>query len=251
MPSIETNRWRGIGVRLLDLLYPPRCGLCEVGLSGGRSLCGECAEALPRLSEPFCESCGEVFPGQIERSFSCPNCSDLEFAFEFARPAMMRDEQTLGLIHRLKYRKEIHLAAELGRLAADAFQDPRLAPAIDGSWPLVPVPLHRSRLRQRHFNQVAEISRALACETGLPLVHALRRTRNTATQTLLSRKQRMDNLRGAFEITRAGRRSLARCAAGAVVVDDVLTTGSTVHECARVLRRQGFRRVFVITVMRG
>jgi competence protein ComFC len=251
-PESEINGWRGIGARLLDLLYPPRCGLCETVLSGGRSLCSACANDLPRLREPFCESCGEVFPGRIDRSFSCPNCSDLQFAFDFARPAMMRDERALALIHRLKYRKEIHLAADLGRLAADAFtEDARLAPAIAGSWSLVPVPLHRSRLRKRHFNQAEEISRGLARAVGLPVVHALRRTRNTATQTLLSRKQRMDNLRGAFQITRAGKRLQSRCPAGVVLVDDVLTTGSTVHECARVLRQNGFQSVFVVTVMRG
>ncbi|HSP41566.1 MAG TPA: ComF family protein [Luteolibacter sp.] len=249
--SLETGGWRGLGARFLDLLYPPRCGICAEPLSGGRALCGGCAEDLPRLREPFCESCGEVFPGRIDRAFSCPNCSDLKFAFEFARPALMREDRTLDLIHRLKYGREIHLAGELGQLAAESFADPRLAPAIEEAWPLVPVPLHRSRLRHRHFNQAAEISRALSLVTGLPVLRALKRIRKTETQTLLSRKQRMENLRGAFEITRAGSKWLAGEAGGAVLVDDVLTTGSTVHECARTLRRAGFRRVCVVTVMRG
>ncbi len=249
--SLETGHWRGLGGRFLDLLYPPRCGICAEPLSGGRALCGVCAADLPRLREPFCESCGEVFPGRIDRAFSCPNCSDLKFAFEFARPALMRDDRTLELVHRLKYGREIHLAGELGRLAAESFADPRLAPAMEGRWPLVPVPLHRSRLRHRHFNQAAEISRALTLETGLPVLRALKRIRKTETQTLLSRKQRMENLRGAFEITRTGRKWLAAESGGAVLVDDVLTTGSTVHECARTLHRAGFRRVFVVTVMRG
>ena len=247
----ETRGWRGLGARFLDLLYPPRCGICEVPLAGGRSLCGGCAEDLPRVREPFCESCGEVFPGKIDRAFECPNCGNLKFAFEFARPAMMREDRTLELVHRLKYGRQIHLAHELGRLAAESFSDPRLAPAMDESWPLVPVPLHRSRLRHRHFNQAAEISLALSRMIGLPLLHALKRVRKTETQTLLSRKQRMENLRGAFEITRAGKKWLANETPGAVLVDDVLTTGSTVHECARTLRKSGFKRVFVVTVMRG
>jgi ComF family protein len=251
MQRSETNLWPRLAVRLLDLLYPPRCGLCSLPLSHGSSLCGSCSNDLPRLREPFCESCGEVFPGRIDQQFTCPNCSDLKFAFDFARPAMMRDERTLGLIHRLKYLREIHLAAALGGLAAEAFCDPRLVPALAQSWPLVPVPLHRGRLRKRHFNQAAEIGRGLAAETGLPIVHALKRTRDTTTQTMLSRRQRMDNLRGAFEITRAGRRLLENRPAGVVLVDDVLTTGSTVHECARVLRRHGFQCVCVVTVMRG
>lgn len=214
-------------------------------------MCGGCGGDLPRLTEPFCESCGEKFEGRIDVAFSCPNCSNLRFSFEFARSALVRDERTLDLIHRLKYGREIHLARELGRLAGVAFEDPRLAPAVAGAWPLVPVPLHRKRLRHRHFNQAAEIARSLSAAVGLPVLKGLDRTRETETQTLLSRKQRMANLRGAFSVNDRGRRWIDATPDGAVLVDDVLTTGSTVHECARVLRSAGFRKIFVVTVMRG
>ncbi len=237
--------------RVLDLLYPTSCAVCHLSLKDGRALCEDCNADLPRLLEPFCKSCGEMFEGRIDGVFACPNCSHLKFAFEFARPAMVRDERTLDLIHRLKYGREIHLAGELGRLAGEAFEDPRLAPALAGGWPLVPVPLHRKRLRTRHFNQAAEISRSLAAHTGLPVLNALRRIRETETQTHLNRKQRMENLRGAFSITRHGERWLESPAAGVVLVDDVLTTGSTVNECARTLRRAGVRKIVVVTVMRG
>lgn len=247
----EIPGWRRVAARLLDLLYPPSCAICTVGLTHGRSLCDACGGDLPRLAAPFCQSCGEMFEGKIDGPFSCPNCSDQAFAFEFARPAMRRDERTLDLIHRLKYGREIHLAAELGRLACESFADPRFAPALDGAWPLVPVPLHHKRLQHRHFNQAEEIALALARHTGLPVLKALRRSRQTETQTRLSRKQRMENLRGAFEITRHGRRWIETSPAGAVLLDDVLTTGSTVNECAKTLCRAGFRKVFVVTVMRG
>ena len=92
-----------------------------------------CDGGLPRLVEPFCESCGEAFPGVIDRPFACPNCHDLRFAFDFARPATIRDERTLELVHRLKYNREIHLAEELGRLAAGSFADPRLRPGARGN----------------------------------------------------------------------------------------------------------------------
>jgi competence protein ComFC len=247
----ERRGWPGIAARVLDLLYPPACGVCGAGLTHGDALCAGCDADLPRLAEPFCQSCGEMFQGLIDGPFSCPNCSDLSFAFEFARPAMLRDDRTLDLIHRLKYGREIHLAAELGRLGCESFEDPRLAPALDGSWPLIPVPLHRKRLRHRHFNQAEEISRALSKHSGLPVVKGLSRIRETATQTQLSRKQRMENLRGAFEVTRLGHIWIGRQPQGAVIVDDVLTTGSTVNECAKTLRRAGFQQVFVVTVMRG
>ncbi len=236
---------------MLDLLYPPECAVCGLALRHGRSLCDGCHADLPRLAEPFCMSCGEMFQGRIDGPFECPNCKHLTFSFDFARPALLRDDRTLDLIHRLKYSREIHLARELGGLAREAFSDPRLAPALEEQWPLIPVPLHRKRLRSRHFNQAEEIALALARHTGAPVLHALKRSRTTETQTRLSRKQRMENLRGAFEVTRRGCRWLASGQNTAVLVDDVLTTGSTVNECAKTLRKAGFRKIAVVTVMRG
>jgi ComF family protein len=245
------KRLGSVAEGVLDLLYPPACALCAEPLKRGASLCGGCAAGLPRLAEPFCRKCGEAFPGKIDGPFDCPNCHTLSFAFQFARPALIRDDATLDLIHRLKYGRQIHLAGALGWLASEAFQDPRLATALRGGWPLIPVPLHGKRLRHRHFNQAAEIARVIGRHTGLPLIEALKRIRPTDTQTQLSRKQRMANLRGAFELSRSGRRWLDGRPKGAVLVDDVLTTGSTVNECARVLKRAGLRRVLVVTVMRG
>jgi ComF family protein len=248
---LDARGWRKWLSRSLDLLYPPLCVVCGAGLADGRALCDGCDADLPRLAEPFCERCGEPFQGQIDGPFDCPNCSKLIFSFEFARPAMVRDERTLDMIHRLKYGRELHLAKELGRLAAESFADPRLDEAILGKWPLVPVPLHRQRLQHRHFNQAQEISRELASHTGLPVVHALKRTRATEHQTALTRAQRLENLRGAFQLSRSGQRQIGQSPAGAILVDDVLTTGSTVDECARTLRRAGFQKVLVVTVMRG
>jgi ComF family protein len=245
----ERLRWPRIGVRLLDLLYPPVCSICEEVLSDGRSLCADCDRELPRLVEPFCAHCGEHFEGAIEGAFVCPNCSGLRFSFEFARPAMLLDERTRGLVHRLKYGREIHLAKELGRLAAGAFADERFKVALEGRWPLVPVPLHRSRLESRHFNQALEIATPLSKTLGLPVVEALKRIRKTETQTRLSRSQRLENLRGAFKISRRGAKWREK--AGAILVDDVLTTGSTVDACAKALLKAGFKRVFVVAVMRG
>lgn len=242
---------RKLAARLLDLVYPPRCGVCGERTTHGDTLCAGCAADLPRLRPPFCGSCGEAFEGRIEGHFTCPNCSGVRFSFEFARPALVRDDRTLDLIHRLKYGREIHLARGLGRVAREAFDDSRFGPALAEGWPLVPVPLHRSRLRERQFNQAEEIARILAPLVGLPLALLLRRTRRTDTQTALGRRQRMENLKGAFAPVRGGMRGTGEKKPGAVLVDDVLTTGSTVHECAKTLRRAGFRRVFVITVMRG
>lgn len=167
---------------------------------------------------------------------------------------MDRSDDTLELVHRLKYGKEIHLAAELGRLASEKFSDRRLALGREEKWPLVPVPLHRSRQRERQFNQAEEISRAIAEWTGLPVIRLLKRVRRTVTQTRLSRNQRMENLKGAFAIrTRWNMENPVASleAPGVILVDDVFTTGSTVDACAKVLRKAGVERVAVLTVLRG
>ncbi len=239
-------RWFG---QVLDWLYPSVCAVCDEVQSGGRTLCAACDGDLPRLVPPFCSRCGEHFEGRIDDEFTCPNCSTLKFAFEFARPAMMLDGRTRGMIHRLKYGKGIHLAAELGRLAAEGLEDPRFRTALAEKWPLVPVPLHPRRQAWRYFNQAEEIARAVGKTAGLPVVRALKRVRRTEAQTHLTRAQRLVNLRGAFQSSGAGRRWPRK--EGAILVDDVFTTGSTVDACAKELRKAGFRKVFVLTVMRG
>ena len=251
IPRTDPRGWRRWVSRSLDLLYPPSCAVCEMVLSDGRALCDGCHDALPRLAEPFCEHCGEMFQGRIDGPFTCPNCGRLKFSFEFARPALVRDDRTLEMIHRLKYAREIHLAKDLGRLAVEAFRDLRLAPALAEKWPLVPVPLHRKRFQDRGFNQAAEITREISRQTGLRVVGALDRVRATGHQTALTRAQRLENLRNAFAVNRVGKREIEAGVPGMILVDDVLTTGSTVDECARMLRRAGLPRVCVVTLMRG
>lgn len=251
MPPDFAGFLRQASARLLDLVYPPQCALCGVSLALGRGLCDACRHALPRIEAPFCQRCGEAFEGRIDAAFECPNCSKLKFSFEFARSALKWDEGTRQLILQLKYARAIHLAGELGRLLAEGFDDPRFDEARSGHWPLVPVPLHRSRQQHRYFNQSAEIARAAAVLLQVPVVAMLKRVRSTSTQTRLSRRERLENLKDAFVISAAGRRWLPRASAGVIVVDDVLTTGSTIEACAATLRAAGIKRVQALTVMRG
>lgn len=240
--------------RAVDGLYPPVCELCGDGLADGKSLCEPCESGLPRMVSPFCETCGESFAGQIDGPFDCPNCKEISFHFEFALAAMDRCAETLDLVHRLKYGKEIHLAAELGKLASGVFSDRRFQSALQEKWLLVPVPLHRSRLRTRQFNQAEEIARIVAHECELPMANVLKRIRKTETQTRLTRKQRMENLKKAFALRKTWRGekpAVLAQARGVILVDDVFTTGSTVDACARVLRKAGVKRVAVISVLRG
>lgn len=232
--------------RVLDWIYPGLCLDCGRVVGGGRSLCDECAAEVPGVRAPCCDVCGEMFDGLIDGPFACPNCRGQRFAFEFARPGVPRSDRARELIHGLKYRRRLDFGLEVGLLAARAFDDPRLWMPLAERWPLVPVPLHRRRRLWRQFNQAREIAEHLGRRVGLPVCDGLKRLRATKTQTRLTRRQRQKNLRGAFRA-----REDFGGTPGVILVDDVFTTGSTVHECAKVLRRAGVQKVIVVTAMRG
>lgn len=251
LPPLYEARHRRLFHRLLDFLYPPSCELCHCSLSHGRSLCECCRDALPRIHAPFCDRCGEMFDGNISSSFICPNCRTLSYEFRFARPVLDCSNEARELIHSLKYQKNLHLARELARLATEAFADPRLHEALEQRWTLVPVPLHRQREQQRFYNQSHEIARHLGALLQLPVVRALKRVRATPTQTRLSRRQRLKNLQGAIALTRKGKAMKPEQTPGIILIDDVFTTGATVHECAKILSHNQHENVVVVTVMRG
>lgn len=251
MPVLHEPWHRRWWHRILDVVYAPHCEICQEPQREGRYLCDACRDSLPRIAAPFCESCGEMFEGNITGPFLCPNCSGLDYDFRFARPVLTSSEPARALIHGLKYQKNLYLARDLARIATEAFADPRLTRAWEERWALVPVPLHWKRQQSRHYNQSEEIARHLGKWLALPVIKALKRVRSTPTQTHLSRRQRLQNLRGAIEITRAGRNMTRGNTAGVIIIDDVFTTGATVQECARVLKQNQHENIVVVTVMRG
>jgi competence protein ComFC len=149
------------------------------------------------------------------------------------------------LIHRFKYGGEVWLGTLLSDFLVQGVRDPRLK---DRSFDaVVPVPLHPLRRREREFNQAEVLSRELAKRQGLAVWEALDRLRYTVTQTHFDRRRRMQNLRDAFGL----RRNAPVRGKDLLLVDDVLTTGSTLDECARVLLAAGARSVRALTVARG
>ena len=253
----------------LDLLYPPRCAACVVRLPSPcrADFCPSCEDLLEPVTPPACEICSEPFPGRIPHGFACPNCADQTFAFECAISVWHSSGPLREAIHRFKYARSIHLRLPLARKLFDTLSDARLAQASVSSvttdpdnpeigresenfpdWLLVPVPLHPRRLRERRFNQSAELARTLSKLSGLPCRDLLRRTRYTTAQAALSRKERLKNLAGAFSLKK---RAALPSHGNLLLIDDVFTTGSTAHECATVLKKAGAQRIIVLTVARG
>ena len=175
---------------------------------------------------------------------TCPNCGKLSYALGAAVAVVRSRGVVRTLIHRLKYGGAVWAAKPLARLARRGFNDPRLAEPCDA---LVPVPLHFLRERERGYNQARLLSVELAKFRNWPVIEALERTRPTETQTHFNRRQRMRNLQKAFTLrqhTTVKNKHL-------VLVDDVLTTGSTLEECAKVLLNSGAASVRALTAARG
>lgn len=194
------------------------------------------------MASPLCIICGTPFQTIDGIDHRCAACIDSPPQFTAARAAVAFDGPVRDLIHRFKYSKQVRLRRPLGLIMAG-----RLAPFVAEASPdlIIPVPLHIKRLRSRGFNQALLLASLLARQWGVRLSrHNLQRTRWTEPQVDLSPDERVKNVRGAFHIANpreiAGRRVM--------LVDDVYTTGSTVKECARILRQAGASAVYVATV---
>ncbi len=217
------------GLRRLErLLLPPRCLLCGAAADDD-GLCGDCRSELPR-NAPCCARCAEPLAQPAPLCGRClrraPPWDAAWAPFRYAWPLD-------ALETRFKFGGDLAAGRTL------AAQWIAQAPSAPLPQALVPVPLHVSRLRRRGYNQALELARPLGRSLGLPvLVGALARTRATAAQTELDRAARRRNVRGAFAV-----KTGAALPAHVAVLDDVLTTGTTLAECARVLRRAGVARV--------
>jgi ComF family protein len=233
------------GEAFLNALYPPHCAKCLADTLPGIHLCPTCAAQAPKIVAPFCRQCSQPFDGAIEDSFTCAQCGGRKLHFECAVAPYRSRGVVREFIHRFKYERHFYLRQPLANWLAESLEDERIASQPFDA--LVPVPLHSARYRERDFNQAEVLAKLLAKRAGKPVLRALKRIRYTTTQTRLDRQERMENLRNAFRVRHA---SAVQCR-HLILVDDVFTTGSTVEECARVLRQAGAASVRVVTVARG
>jgi competence protein ComFC len=217
---------------LADLFYPERCVGCERRASD--VLCRACFEALPYVGSPFCGRCG------LPTAFAtplCEECKNVDFAFESARAPLKYEGVGKKIVHALKYRGYKRV---VDRLAA-----PPMLQVIDDARfdAVVPVPLHRSRLRKRGFNQAELLARSVAGRLRAPVSDTLEAVRSTRDQIELSAAQRRANVAGAYEAKEPLRGRI-------LLVDDVFTTGATMSTCAETLLRAGAREIHALSLCR-
>lgn len=232
---------------VLSFFYPEACQICGVARArpGEGYVCAGCAAKVEYIEPPFCGRCGKPVEGEVTGPFECAQCRETPRPFEYARAAVKLRGLALEVIHRYKYQQALWCEPFLAGLFAT-----RAKPVLAaGEWNLiVPVPLHPVKEREREFNQAERLGRLLSRATGIPVNDRLvRRVKYTQTQTRLTRAARAENLQGAFQ----ARKGLRLNGEQVVLVDDVLTTGATAGECAKVLQRMGAGKVCVWTLARG
>ncbi|MDQ1329531.1 MAG: hypothetical protein QG641_2822 [Candidatus Poribacteria bacterium] len=233
---------------LIQFLYPSQCRHCEENLdpADGHYICKSCWEEVKFIEEPFCQTCGYPLNPSVllpEKVFSCDNCPD-DVKFRKARAIAYYKSAVGTAITLLKDQDKTIMADPLADLMFNSMT--RLLDVQDYDY-IMPVPIHKKKMRKRGYNQMELIGRRLSTKTGIPLeVRSLVKSVNTLPQRGLGAEDRQKNIKDSFEVLDRSKIEGKRI----LLIDDVMTTGATVSECAKVLLRDGkvrYTDIYVLT----
>jgi len=228
---------------LIQFLLPPQCPCCEKFLEEGQQeFCANCLSEIRWIEPPFCSVCGIPFISGGTESHPCGGCLTHRKYFTMARALGAYEGSLQEAIHRWKYEGKTYLTPFFAKWMVEGlnrYWEP------DSFGLLIPVPLHRQRLRERGFNQVLLLVKEISFRTGIPYRKTiLQKKKPTIPQVTLSGLEREKGVRGAFHVI-GGEELMGK---SVLLVDDVYTTGATVNECSKMLRRGGAERVDVLTL---
>jgi ComF family protein len=260
--GIAARRLARAGQALLDLVLPPRCLRCRLRVEAPGTLCAQCWRGMSFLGEPCCACCGLPFPfdpgpadpgpaGSSDNGTGilCAGCLARHPRFDRARSVFIYDDHSRVLVLGFKHGDRLQGVPGFGQWLSRAG-----AVLLAEADIVAPVPLHWTRLWQRRYNQSALLARATCAawrrggrSSPALIPDLLVRRRRTPSQGRRTRSQRADNVRGAFRLGQTANVTGKRV----LLIDDVLTSGATVEECARVLRRAGAAQIDVLTLARA
>lgn len=228
---------------LLNIIYPRRCPVCDDIVSVGDGLiCRECVKKLPYIKEPCCMKCGKELRREEEEY--CGDCRKWEHVYTQGKALFSYDKVMQQSVAAFKYKGRQEYAVLYGSEMARCFKTQLKR---WGAEVLIPVPVHKSRCRQRGYNQAALLAESLSRHTGIPADETvLVRRKKTEAQKTLNDKERRKNLQDAFQL----RKNVVQYKK-IVLVDDIYTTGSTADACAGVLKEGGAEQVYLLCLCIG
>ncbi len=214
------------------MLFPDdiKCIVCEREISPNRY--GLCDECKLEINDNYCVRCGRHKVGIGDY---CDECAKMPLYFDEARSCVNYDGNAKELIRRLKYGNAVYLVNTLSQYLLDVL--------LFSDWYadcITFVPMHRSRQKKRGYNQAERLAKALADCVDIPCKALLGKNKKTVNQARLDRTERLETIKGSFS-------AMGECPEHVILVDDVMTTGATVNECSKVLKRNGAKVVYVLT----
>jgi len=244
--------FKGLASGVFNLFLPADCKICGQVLEplNFSYICENCWDRVKWLRMPHCSRCGKPFPASLASrevpSLLCAECRQNLSPFKKIFAPTLYEGVMKEAIHLLKYRRKKGIMKRLEKiLKVYFFQTDLPFSKFDL---VVPIPLHRKKLKERGFNQAELLARVIATHFGLKLVkNNLKRVKATKSQTSLSKKQRIENIKGAFQFRNKDKFRAKKI----LLVDDVYTTGTTVREAARVLKKAKVREAYVFTLARA
>jgi ComF family protein len=229
---------------VLNFLFPPQCLICNARVPATGTLCLDCWQNVKFIADPYCACCGQPFDYSIGKDALCGECLRERPVYGRARAVFRYNEYSRALILKLKYADQTHLSAVYGTWLANYGKD-----VVGVSDILIPVPLHYWRFIGRRYNQSALLANALKKRCGLPVLpDGLKRIRYTKPQPGLTRKQRRENVKGAFVVH--PRHAASIKGKTILLIDDVMTTAATISQCAQALLDAGAMQINVLTLAR-
>lgn len=231
----------------IDIIYPKACLACRSPLKDKICIdgivCRECWNNIKMNLPPFCQRCGRHLQASRLTKNICPSCIRSELHFDRAFSPCMHEGVIKDLIHEFKYKGKDHIGITLGKLMTDFIKEYDLP--INYLDYITPIPLHKSRLREREFNQAEILSKHIASTFNKNLLKdALIRHKPTKTQAELEHRQRLTNVMGCFSVND----NINLKGKNILLVDDVLTSAATASEAAFALKKSGANIVFVLTL---
>lgn len=229
--------------KLLNLFYPPICPICKKNISAIHTLCNSCWKYIKFITDPLCKKCGKPIEQENFSEFICDSsCYQKNHSYKMSRSAILYNENFSYLIKEFKYHDKIQISKLLTNWLLLAGSN-----IINECDIIVPVPLHKNKLKIRKYNQAALLAAMLSKKSKKPyFAELLIKVKDTKNQSSLTKMQRMKNLKGAFYIKKGQLKNINEKTV--LLIDDVITTGSTTNECSNILLKNGAKKILVLTI---